>query len=88
MLYEANDKDKQRKTEWTPCLNYSLPIYIGNMEQTLVSTQEVNVNLQILLERAVLSQKKVDTDTMQRVRQFQGDLSKVIKKKKKGQIST
>ena len=52
------------------------------MEQTLVSTQEVNVNLQILLERAVLSQKKVDTDTMQRVRQFQGDLSKVIKKKK------
>jgi hypothetical protein len=49
------------------------------MEQTLVSTQEVNVNLQILLERAVLSQKKVDTDTMQRVRQFQGDLSKVIK---------
>jgi hypothetical protein len=55
------------------------------MEQTLVSTQEVNVNLQILLERAVLSQKKVDTDTMQRVRQFQGDLSKVIKKKGKFQ---
>lgn len=49
----------------------------GNMEQTLVSTQEVNVNLQILLERAVLSQKRLDTDTMQRVRQFQGDLSKV-----------
>ncbi|CAO3671911.1 unnamed protein product [Umbelopsis ramanniana] len=49
---------------------------VSNMEQTLVSTQEVNVNLQILLERAVLSQKKVDTDTMQRVRQFQGDLSK------------
>jgi hypothetical protein len=47
------------------------------MEQTLVSTQEVNVNLQILLERAVLSQKKLDTDTMQQVRQFQGDLSKV-----------
>lgn len=52
------------------------------MEQTLVSTQEVNVNLQILLERAVLSQKKVDTDTMQRVRQFQGDLSKVILRKR------
>jgi hypothetical protein len=56
------------------------------MEQTLVSTQEVNVNLQILLERAVLSQKKVDTDTMQRVRQFQGDLSKVIKKKKRAKF--
>ncbi|KAI9284613.1 hypothetical protein BC943DRAFT_325222 [Umbelopsis sp. AD052] len=51
---------------------------VSNMEQTLVSTQEVNVNLQILLERAVLSQKKVDTDTMQRVRQFQGDLSKIL----------
>ncbi|GAB5592679.1 hypothetical protein Unana1_07579 [Umbelopsis nana] len=51
---------------------------IGSMEQTLVSTQEVNVNLQILLERAVLSQKKLDTDTMQRVRQFQGDVSKIL----------
>jgi hypothetical protein len=47
------------------------------MEQSLVSTQEVNVNLQILLERAVSSQKRLDSDTMQRVRQFQGDLSQV-----------
>ncbi|KAM3578756.1 hypothetical protein VKS41_008775 [Umbelopsis sp. WA50703] len=51
---------------------------VSHMEQSLVSTQEVNVNLQILLERAVSSQKRLDSDTMQRVRQFQGDLSQIV----------
>jgi hypothetical protein len=47
------------------------------VEHSLATTQEMNVNLQILLEKALNSQKQSNASTNHVVRNIQSDISKV-----------
>jgi hypothetical protein len=47
------------------------------VEHSLATTQEMNVNLQILLEKALNSQKQSNASTNNVVRNIQSDISKV-----------
>jgi hypothetical protein len=52
--------------------------YIADeIEQDLTETQEDNVNLQVLLERAVKSQKESDVFATQAIRSIHSDLNLV-----------
>lgn len=50
---------------------------LAEVEHTLATTQEMNVNLQILLEKALNSQKQSNASTNHVVRNIQSDISKV-----------
>jgi hypothetical protein len=49
----------------------------AEVEHSLATTQEMNVNLQILLEKALNSQKQSNASTNHVVRNIQSDISKV-----------
>lgn len=51
---------------------------LAEVEHTLATTQEMNVNLQILLEKALNSQKQSNASTNHVVRNIQSDISKVL----------
>jgi chromosome segregation ATPase len=50
---------------------------LAEVEHSLATTQEMNVNLQILLEKALNSQKQSNASTNHVVRNIQSDISKV-----------
>jgi hypothetical protein len=50
----------------------------AEVEHSLTTTQEMNVNLQILLEKALNSQKQSNASTNHVVRNIQSDVSKVF----------
>lgn len=54
---------------------------IDEIEQDLTETQEDNVNLQVLLEKAVKHQKQSDTFATQIIRTIHSDISSVKKLK-------
>lgn len=49
----------------------------GDIEEGLTSTQEVNVNLQVLLERAVSKQKENDVNATRAMRHIHSNLAAV-----------
>jgi hypothetical protein len=49
----------------------------AEIEQDLTATEEVNVNLQVLLERAVKTQKESDVFATQAIRNMYSDLASV-----------
>ncbi|KAF9913976.1 hypothetical protein BX616_009206 [Lobosporangium transversale] len=51
---------------------------LGEVEQELASTQELNVNLQIQLDNALQKQKQTHSTTTQAVKMIQSDLGKVF----------
>ncbi|KAI9287917.1 hypothetical protein BC943DRAFT_179519 [Umbelopsis sp. AD052] len=51
---------------------------LAEVEHSLTTTQEMNVNLQILLEKALNSQKQSNASTNHVVRNIQSDVSKVL----------
>ncbi|KAF9361529.1 hypothetical protein BGX26_002034 [Mortierella sp. AD094] len=51
---------------------------LGEVEQELASTQELNVNLQIQLDNALQKQKQTHSSTTQAVKMIQSDLGKVF----------
>ncbi|CAO3657093.1 unnamed protein product [Mucor hiemalis] len=51
---------------------------IAEIEQDLTATEEVNVNLQVLLERAVKTQKESDVFATQAIRNMYSDLASVV----------
>ncbi|KAG0183061.1 hypothetical protein DFQ28_005026 [Apophysomyces sp. BC1034] len=51
----------------------------AEIEDDLTATQEVNVNLQVLLERAVTRQKESDVFATRAVRHMHADLASVVK---------
>ncbi|KAI7827688.1 hypothetical protein BC939DRAFT_387457, partial [Gamsiella multidivaricata] len=51
---------------------------LGEVEQELASTQELNVNLQIQLDNALQKQKQTHSNTTQAVKMIQSDLGKVF----------
>lgn len=50
----------------------------AEIEQDLTATEEVNVNLQVLLERAVKTQKESDVFATQAIRNMYSDLASVV----------
>lgn len=54
-------------------------LFIDEIEQDLTETQEDNVNLQVLLERAVKSQKESNVFAIQAIRNIHSDLDLVRK---------
>lgn len=50
---------------------------LGEVEQELATTQELNVNLQVQLENALHRQKQTHSSTTQAVKLIQSDLGKV-----------
>lgn len=52
----------------------------AEVEHSLTTTQEMNVNLQILLEKALNSQKQSNASTNHVVRNIQSDISKVLRR--------
>ncbi|ORZ06078.1 hypothetical protein BCR42DRAFT_427665 [Absidia repens] len=52
---------------------------VHEIEQDLTETQEDNVNLQVLLERAVKSQKESDVFAIQAIRNIHSDLDLVVR---------
>lgn len=52
---------------------------LGEVEQELATTQELNVNLQVQLENALHRQKQTHSSTTQAVKLIQSDLGKVMK---------
>jgi len=52
---------------------------LGEVEQELSATQELNVNLQVQLENALQKQKQTHSTTTQAVKLIQSDLGKVRK---------
>lgn len=53
-------------------------IKLAEIEQDLTATEEVNVNLQVLLERAVKTQKESDVFATQAIRNMYSDLASVV----------
>ncbi|KAI9239128.1 MAG: hypothetical protein BYD32DRAFT_366618, partial [Podila humilis] len=51
---------------------------LGEVEQELATTQELNVNLQVQLENALHRQKQTHSSTTQAVKLIQSDLGKVF----------
>ncbi|KAF9961067.1 hypothetical protein BGZ72_005025 [Mortierella alpina] len=51
---------------------------LGEVEQELAATQELNVNLQIQLDNALKKQKQTQSSTTQAVKMIQSDLGKVF----------
>ncbi|KAG2230029.1 hypothetical protein INT48_007060 [Thamnidium elegans] len=51
---------------------------VSEIEQDLTATEEVNVNLQVLLERAVKTQKESDVFATQAIRNMYSDLASVV----------
>ncbi|KAF9401508.1 hypothetical protein BGX21_001488 [Mortierella sp. AD011] len=51
---------------------------LGEVEQELASTQELNVNLQLQLDNALQRQKQTHSSTTQAVKMIQSDLGKVF----------
>ncbi|KAI8604405.1 hypothetical protein EDD21DRAFT_295829, partial [Dissophora ornata] len=51
---------------------------LGEVEQELASTQELNVNLQIQLDNTLQKQKQTHSNTTQAVKLIQSDLGKVF----------
>ncbi|KAI7891105.1 uncharacterized protein EV154DRAFT_509189 [Mucor mucedo] len=51
---------------------------VFEIEQDLTATEEVNVNLQVLLERAVKTQKESDVFATQAIRNMYSDLASVV----------
>lgn len=51
---------------------------LAEIEQDLTATEEVNVNLQVLLERAVKTQKESDVFATQAIRNMYSDLASVV----------
>lgn len=51
---------------------------IDEIEQDITETQEDNVNLQVLLEKAVKHQKQSDTFAAQIIKSIHSDISTVI----------
>lgn len=61
--------------------------YIEEIEEDITATQEVNVNLQVLLERAVNKQKETDvyaTREMKNIHSNLANVSRFFKQKKSG----
>lgn len=61
--------------------------YIEEIEEDITATQEVNVNLQVLLERAVNKQKETDvyaTREMKNIHSNLANVSRFFKYKKSG----
>lgn len=58
--------------------NKYLIVIIAEIEQDLTATEEVNVNLQVLLERAVKTQKESDVFATQAIRNMYSDLASVV----------
>lgn len=54
-----------------------IPNGTAEIEQDLTATEEVNVNLQVLLERAVKTQKESDVFATQAIRNMYSDLASV-----------
>jgi hypothetical protein len=50
---------------------------LGEVEQELVSTKELNVNLQLQLDNALQKQKQTHSSTSQVVKMIQSDLGRV-----------
>ncbi|KAG0214478.1 hypothetical protein BGX28_001932 [Mortierella sp. GBA30] len=51
---------------------------LGEVEQELAATQELNVNLQVQLDNALKKQKQTQSSTTQAVKMIQSDLGKVF----------
>ncbi|KAI8095945.1 hypothetical protein BDF21DRAFT_470870 [Thamnidium elegans] len=62
--------DLKKKTNTT--------VNLAEIEQDLTATEEVNVNLQVLLERAVKTQKESDVFATQAIRNMYSDLASVV----------
>ncbi|CAO3662627.1 unnamed protein product [Rhizopus microsporus] len=57
---------------------YTHSVFIAEIEQDLTATEEVNVNLQVLLEKAVKSQKESDVCATQTIRNMYTELASVV----------
>lgn len=51
---------------------------LAEVEQKLAATREANANLQLLLDKALMSQKQASSNTSHLVKNIQMDLSRVI----------
>lgn len=75
-------RDKSGMFDHTLCayiylVTYPLLLFSAEVEHAMTATQEMNVNLQSMLEKALNTQKQSNATTTHVVRNIQSDLTRV-----------